>query len=59
VPFFVPDRRAGRYGGFDAFTPPLEEVLRRTGKAVEAFEQEFSAINCTEQVSQVEARARR
>jgi hypothetical protein len=34
-------------------TPPLEEVLRRTGKAVEAFEQEFSAINCTEQVSQV------
>lgn len=34
-------------------TPPLEEVLRRTGRAVEAFEQEFSAINCTEQVSQV------
>jgi len=34
-------------------TPPLEEVLRRTGRAVEAFEQEFSAINCTEVVSQV------
>lgn len=36
-----------------ASTPPLEEVLRRTGKAVEAFEQEFSAINCKEEVSQV------
>jgi len=34
-------------------TPPLEEVLRRTGRAVEAFEQDFSAINCTEEVSQV------
>jgi hypothetical protein len=33
--------------------PPLAEVLRRTGKAVEAFEQQFSAINCTEEVSQV------
>ena len=34
-------------------TPALEEVLRRTGRAVEAFEQDFSAINCTEEVSQV------
>ncbi len=33
--------------------PPLDEVLRRTGKAVEAFELEFSAINCTEEVSQM------
>ena len=34
-------------------TPALDEVLRRTGRAVESFEQEFSAINCTEEVSQV------
>ena len=33
--------------------PALKDVLRRTGKAVEMFEQEFSAINCTEEVSQV------
>jgi hypothetical protein len=57
--------RLGRWGAAALFAvqvagaastpsvPPLEEVLRRTGKAVEAFEQQFSAINCTEEVSQV------
>ncbi len=33
--------------------PPLQDLLHRTGKAVQVFEQEFSAINCTEEVSQV------
>ncbi len=33
--------------------PALQDLLHRTGRAVETFEQEFSAINCTEEVSQV------
>jgi hypothetical protein len=33
--------------------PPTQELLRRTGKAVELFWEQFAAVNCTESVSQV------
>jgi hypothetical protein len=35
-----------------ASIPPLTEVLRRTGSAVESFWSEFSSVNCVESVSQ-------
>jgi hypothetical protein len=33
--------------------PPLDDVLRRAGEAVERFDRQFASVNCTEQVSQV------
>ena len=38
--------------GFAADPPSVRDVLRSTGKAVEVFWDQFSAINCTEVVSQ-------
>jgi hypothetical protein len=38
--------------GFAADLPPVRDVLRSTGKAVEVFWDQFSAINCTEVISQ-------
>jgi hypothetical protein len=33
--------------------PPLQDVLRHAGKSLEVFWEQFSAINCTETVSQL------
>lgn len=39
--------------GLPAAPPPLQEALRRAGKAVDVFWEQFSEINCTESVSQI------
>ncbi len=39
--------------GHAAGAPPLQEILARAGKAVENFWNEFSAVNCIEEVAQV------
>jgi hypothetical protein len=38
--------------GLASEMPPIQDVLRNAGKAVESFSSEFASVNCKEQVSQ-------